>query len=70
MEIKATLIAETIEGSMINDFMGYLHEGKDFPDQIPHLSNCVSYPFPGPNVKLNENEYIDIQYFNLTNLNL
>ena len=73
MEIKATLIARNNRGlHEINSFISrYLHEGKDFPDQIPHLSNCyVSYPFPGPNAKLNENEYIDIQYFNLTNLNL
>ena len=70
---KRHLLQETIEDCHeINSFISrYLHEGKDFPDQIPHLSNCyVSYPFPGPDVKLNENEYIDIQYFNLTNLNL
>ena len=73
MELKATIIARNNRGfHELNVFLSrYLHGKIDFPDRIPHLSNCyVSYPFPGPIHKLNENEYIDIQEFNLTNINL
>ncbi|MEJ6506404.1 MAG: DNA polymerase III subunit alpha [Crocinitomicaceae bacterium] len=73
MELKATIIARNNRGfHELNVFLSrYLHGKIDFPDRIPHLSNCyVSYPFPGPIHKLNENEYIDIQVFNLTNINL
>ena len=73
MELKATIIARNNRGfHELNVFLSrYLHGKIDFPDRIPHLSNCyVSYPFPGPIHKLNENEYIDIQYFNLTNINI
>jgi DNA-directed DNA polymerase III PolC len=73
MEIKATLIARNNRGlHEINSFLSrYLHQKKDFPDQIPHLSNCyVSYPFPGPEHELNENEYIDIQTDKINNLKL
>ncbi len=73
MQVKATLIARNNRGlHEINSFLSrYLHQKKDFPDRIPHFSNCyVSYPFPGPDNVLNENEYIDIEYFNINNLKL
>ena len=73
MQIKATLIARNNRGfHEINSFLSrYLHQKKEFPDRIPHLSNCyISYPFPGPKHELNENEYIDIQIDNINNLNL
>ena len=73
MELKATIIARNNRGfHELNVFLSrYLHGKIDFPDRIPHLSNCyISYPFPGPKHVLNENEYIDIQEFNLTNINL
>ena len=73
MQIKATLIARNNRGlHEINSFLSrYLHHKKEFPDDVPHLSNCyVSYPFPGPSRDLNENEYIDIQLININDLNL
>ena len=73
MDIKATIMARNNRGfHELNVFLSkYLHQKKDFPDQIPYLGNCyVSYPFPGPSKTLKENEYIDIQVFNLINLNL
>ena len=73
MELKATIIARNNRGfHELNVLLSrYLHGKIDFPDRIPHLSNCyVSYPFPGPIHNLNENEYVDIQDFNLTNINL
>ena len=73
MQIKATLIARNNRGlHEINSFLsGFLHQKKEFPDDVPHLSNCyVSYPFPGPSRILSENEYIDIQHINFNNLNV
>ena len=73
MELKATIIARNNRGfHELNVLLSrYLHGKMDFPDRIPHLSNCyVSYPFPGPKQDLNENEYIDIQLFNISNINI
>ena len=73
MQIKATLIARNNRGfHEINSFLsGFLHQKKEFPDDVPHLSNCyVSYPFPGPSRILSENEYVDIQNINFNNLNV
>ena len=73
MELKATIIARNNRGfHELNVLLSrYLHGKMDFPDRIPHLSNCyVSYPFPGPKQGLNENEYIDIQLFNISNINI
>ena len=72
MKVKATVIARNNRGfHELNVMLSKHLQGKiDFPDQIPHLSNCyISYPFPGPSTTLKENEYIDIQHFNLINLN-
>ena len=73
MELKATIIARNNRGfHELNVLLSrYLHGKMDFPDRIPHLSNCyVSYPFPGPKQDLNENEYVDIQLFNISNINI
>ena len=73
MELKATIIARNNRGfHELNVLLSrYLHGKMDFPDRIPHLSNCyVSYPFPGPKQGLNENEYIDIQLFNINDINI
>jgi DNA polymerase-3 subunit alpha len=71
-EVKATVIARNNRGfHELNTFLSkYLHDKIDFPDRIPHLSNCyVSYPYPGPFDDLKSNEYIDIQLDNINILN-
>ena len=73
MKVKATIIARNNTGfHELNCFLSkYLHGKIEFPDRIPDLINCyISYPFPGPNVVLSENEYIDIQIVDLINLNI
>ena len=55
MELKATIIARNNRGfHELNVLLSrYLHGKIDFPDRIPHLSNCyISYPFPGPSMCL------------------